>query len=93
MIEVQGNRWVVAAPMTLDQARLLLAAGEALLQPGAWTVDLSRVEEADSSALAVMLGWLRAADLARSTLVFTEIPAGVKALAELYGLTDLLPQA
>ena len=55
--------------------------------------DFSEVTEADSSALAVMLGWLRAASLSRSTVKFAQIPKGVVSLAELYGVTELLPLA
>jgi phospholipid transport system transporter-binding protein len=51
------------------------------------------VSEADSSAVAVMLGWLRAADAASARVRFAHIPAGVRSLAELYGVTDLLPLA
>lgn len=76
----------------MDNAPALLAQGVACLQPGEMVVDLSAVGEADSSALAVMLGWLRAAETARSTLRFVGIPEGVSSLARLYGVADLLPQ-
>ena len=93
MIERQAGRLVVTAPLTLANARGLLEAGRAALQPGEQVFDFSQVGEADSSAVAVMLGWLRAADTTRSTVRFAHIPAGVRSLAELYGVTDLLPLA
>jgi phospholipid transport system transporter-binding protein len=93
MIEREGARLVVAAPMVMANGRALLAAGCAALQPGEQVFDLARVGEADSSALAVMLGWVRAAELSRSTLRFAGIPAGVSSLAELYGVAELLPRA
>ena len=93
MIERQAGRLVVTAPLTLANARGLLEAGRAALQPGEQVFDFSLVGEADSSAVAVMLGWLRAADATRSTVRFAHIPAGVRSLAELYGVTDLLPLA
>lgn len=93
MIERQAGRLVVTAPLTLANARGLLEAGRAALQPGEQVFDFSRVGEADSSAVAVMLGWLRAADATRSTVRFAHIPAGVRSLAELYGVSDLLPLA
>ena len=49
------------------------------------------VNEANSPALAVMIGWLRAAESMRSTVKFANIPPGVRSLAELYGVTELLP--
>lgn len=93
MIERQAERLVVMAPLIMDNARNLLAAGCAALQPGEQIFDLAQVGEADSSALAVMLGWLRAASLSRSTIKFANIPTGVRSLAELYGVAELLPLA
>ena len=93
MIERDGSRLYVSVPMTLANATALLEAGRAGLQGGEQWIDLSRVTTVDSSALAVMLGWLRAAPGLRSTLRFAHIPAAVTALAELYGVAELLPRA
>ena len=93
MIETAPGRLIVTAPLVMDNARKLLDAGCAALQAGEQVIDLSRVTEADSSALAVMLGWLRAAESLRSTVKFANIPAGVRSLAELYGVAELLPLA
>jgi phospholipid transport system transporter-binding protein len=93
MIEREAGRLVVKVPLVITNARGLLDAGRSALQPGEQVIDFSEVGEADSSALAVMLGWLRAAGPARSTVKFAHIPPGVVALAELYGITDLLPLA
>lgn len=91
MIEREGLRLNVKVPIVMANARGLLEAGRAALQPGEQIFDFSAVTEADSSALAVMLGWLRAAALSRSTVKFAHIPVGVRSLAELYGVTELLP--
>lgn len=93
MIEREAGRLVVKAPLVMTNARGLLEAGRSALQPGEQVFDFSEVTEADSSAIAVMLGWLRAASLSRSTVKFAHIPAGVRSLAELYGVTELLPLA
>lgn len=93
MIERQDDSLVVTHPLVMDNARTLLEAGCAAMRPGVQIFDLSQVVEADSSAVAVMLGWLRAAESLRSTVKFAHIPAGVRSLAELYGLSDLLPLA
>jgi phospholipid transport system transporter-binding protein len=93
MIEREAGRLVVKVPLVMSNARGLLDAGRSALQPGEQIFDFSEVSEADSSALAVMLGWLRAAVPARSTVKFAHIPPGVASLAELYGITDLLPLA
>jgi phospholipid transport system transporter-binding protein len=93
MIEREGGRLVVKVPLVMANARGLLDAGRSALQPGEQIFDFSEVSEADSSAIAVMLGWLRSAELSRSTVTFAHIPAGVGSLAELYGVTELLPLA
>ena len=91
MIEREGARLIVKVPLVMANASGLLQAGRSALQPGEQVFDFSAVTEADSSALAVMLGWLRSAALSRSTVKFAHIPAGVRSLAELYGVTELLP--
>ena len=93
MIERKAGRLLVKAPLTMANARGLLEAGRSALLAGEQVFDFSEVTEADSSALAVMLGWLRAASQTQSTIKFAHIPTGVRALAELYGVTDLLPLA
>jgi phospholipid transport system transporter-binding protein len=93
MIERQDGCLLVTAPLIMANARGLLDAGRSALQAGEVIFDFSRVEEADSSAIAVMLGWLRAADAAGAHIKYAHIPVGVRSLAELYGVTDLLPLA
>ena len=91
MIEREGGRLVVKVPLLMANARGLLEAGRSVLQQGEQIFDFSAVSEADSSAIAVMLGWLRAAEQTRSTIKFAHIPVGVSSLAELYGVSELLP--
>jgi len=93
MIEREAGRLVVKVPLVMANARGLLDAGRAALQAGEQLIDFSEVTEADSSAIAVMLGWLRGAAASQSSLKFAHVPAGVLSLAELYGLTELLPLA
>ena len=93
MIEREAQRLVVKVPMVMANARGLLDAGRSALQPGEQIFDLKQVGDADSSAIAVMLGWLRVASRSRSTVKFAHIPAGVRSLAELYSVTELLPLA
>lgn len=93
MIVREDGRLLIQVPMVIANARGLLEAGRSALQPGSVLFDFSAVAEADSSAIAVMLGWLRAADASQSEIRFAHIPVGVRSLAELYGVIDLLPLA
>lgn len=92
MIEPCESGFRVVSSMTISQARALLAAGEKQLAGarGELRIDLSAVTEADSAALAVMLGWIRAA-ADRSMLRFIGVPPAVAALADMYGVAELLP--
>ncbi|WP_306606117.1 lipid asymmetry maintenance protein MlaB [Azonexus sp.] len=93
MISQSAGRLNIGCAMVMENARALLDSGRSLMAPGEVVFDLSSVEEADSSAVAVMLGWLRHAVLLRSTVCFVGVPAGVLSLAKLYGVAELLPQA
>ncbi len=91
MIERTAGHLRVSVPMVMANARGLLDAGRSAFKGTAETVDFSAVTEADSSALAVMLGWLRAAQLQGIQLSFTNAPTGLRSLADLYGISELLP--
>ncbi len=93
MIERHADRLMVTASLVMDNARGLLQAGCEALHSGDQVLDFSRVAAADSSALAVMLGWMRAAASSQSSIKFANVPRGVLSLAELYGIADLLPLA
>lgn len=93
MIERRNGHLCVTAPMVMANARGLLEAGRSALRETAETIDLGAVGEADSSALAVMLAWLRTAEARGARLNYANLPEGVRALAELHGVADLLPLA
>jgi phospholipid transport system transporter-binding protein len=63
------------------------------LQGGAdgLVVDLAQVEAVDSSAVSLMLSWLRAAQRQNVKLSFVNTPENLLSLAKLYGVADSLP--
>lgn len=91
MIEKRVGRLAVTVPLVMANARGLLDAGRGFLQPGEVLFDLGAVVEADSSAIAFMLGLIRAAAPVGASVKFANAPAGVRSLAELYGVAELLP--
>lgn len=93
MISRSAGHLNVDCAMVMANAKALLDSGRSMMAPGEVVFDLSSVEEADSSAVAVMLGWLRHGATLRSTISFVGIPVGVLSLAKLYGVAELLPQA
>ena len=91
MIRREGERLVVSGSLTLANVASVLAEGKAAIIEGARTVDLADVGELDSSALALLLAWLREARRRNLSLMFANLPQGLTTIARLYGVADLLP--
>jgi phospholipid transport system transporter-binding protein len=86
-----GEVSVISGNMTMDNAAALLAQGTAALAKGITRFDLSAVAHIDSSGLAVLFAWLRAARVAGKTLSIDNPPHSLRSLAGVYGVTELLP--
>jgi len=88
-----GERIVLTGPVTLANVAALLEEGRRHLAEGAGTVDLAGVTELDSSALALLLAWLREARAGGRAVAFANLPESLQTIARLYGVQDLLPAA
>ncbi len=77
--------------LTLAEVGRHLDEGRNRLGKGDLTVDLQGVTEADSAALALLLDWCRTARRTGNKLVVAGLPTGMTSLADLYGVSDLLP--
>jgi phospholipid transport system transporter-binding protein len=91
LTQAADGRLAVSGDMTLETARALLAEGLAALAQGEVTFDLATVDEIDSSGLAVLFGWLRAASAQGKSLRIANPPRNLLSLAEVYGVGELLP--
>ena len=91
MIRREGERMLVSGPLTLASVTAVLREGNAAIGQGVRTVDLGGVGELDSSALALLLAWLREAKRRNTGLVFDNLPQGLTTIARLYGVAELLP--
>jgi phospholipid transport system transporter-binding protein len=90
MIEVNGEVLSVTVPMTLGNATALEEKGLALLPASSGVVELQGVSELDSSALAVIFSWQRAAKAAGREVRIAHAPASLLSLAALYDVADQL---
>ncbi|MBV8208688.1 MAG: STAS domain-containing protein [Burkholderiaceae bacterium] len=72
-------------------ATALLQRGEAAIREGDSHFDLSNVQRCDSSAVALLLAWERAARERGVRLEFAGVPASLRSLAKLYGVDVLIP--
>lgn len=87
------SRFETAATLTHDSAQSALGAGIARIDAGATGVDFAPLKQFDSSALAVLLAWQRAARKRGSTLDVVNMPVGLASLAKAYGIDGLLGQS
>jgi phospholipid transport system transporter-binding protein len=58
--------------------------------PERLVIDFAAITDIDSSAVALLLEWRRIALARAKTLEFVNLPANLLALAELYGVADLI---
>ena len=79
-----------ADSLTLADARAVLGAGLQAIAGGQTEIDLARVATVDSSAVATLLAWKRAAAARNASLALRNAPASLRSLAQLYGVAELL---
>jgi len=92
MIRREADRIVLEGPVTLDSVPALLEQGLGLIDRDEVRIDLAGVTAADSSAVALLLEWMRAARRAGRRIVYLNLGNSLESLVALYGVTDLLPQ-
>lgn len=73
--------------------RTVAAALDRALPTGDWVLDLSAIGTADSAALALLLEWQRRTREQGASFSVRGLPAGLRSLADLYGLDEILPVA
>ncbi|HEF5786779.1 anti-anti-sigma factor [Burkholderia multivorans] len=76
--------------LTVASAKTALAAGLAHVAAGAAAVDCASLAQFDSSALAVLLAWQRAAKARGATLDILHLPPKLASLARAYGVDALI---
>ncbi|AOJ08615.1 anti-anti-sigma factor [Burkholderia sp. ABCPW 14] len=84
------SRFDSGATLTHASATAALAEGLARIDAGATAVDCGALAQFDSSALAVLLAWQRAARARGVTLDILNLPPKLASLAQAYGIDTLL---
>ncbi|MBB3003691.1 MULTISPECIES: STAS domain-containing protein [Paraburkholderia] len=85
-----SERFATGATLTHESAKAALSAGLAQIASGATAVDCAPLTQFDSSALAVLLAWQRAASQRGAILNVVNLPAALASLARAYGVDSLL---
>ena len=91
MMRRQGDRLFLSGPVTLANVAEVLRQGCDELRAGVRTIDLGEVTDLDSSLLAALFAWIRAAKSNDAEVVFANLPEGLMTVARLYGVAELLP--
>jgi phospholipid transport system transporter-binding protein len=90
MITADGDRYRVEGPVTMTNVTATLAESERVFNRPRLVIDLAGVSEVDSAAVSLLLEWRRKAAAQARQLEFVNLPANLKSLAELYGVSELL---
>jgi phospholipid transport system transporter-binding protein len=88
-----GDRWLLAGALNVDTAASVLESSRKAALPKTGKVDLAGLGQVDSAAVAVLLAWQRRAAVEGVALAFSGAPASLAALAELYGVAELVGRA
>ncbi len=88
-MSLDTSRFATGATLTHASAKSALAAGLARIEAGATAVDCAQLTQFDSSALAVLLAWHRAAQARGSALEIVNVPGALASLAQVYGIDTL----
>jgi phospholipid transport system transporter-binding protein len=87
VLRLEGNLSYETIPGVLAQTAQFAARTDL---PPTIRIDFSNVTGVDSAAVALLLEWRRMALSGGKTLVFENLPANLLALAQLYGVAELI---
>jgi phospholipid transport system transporter-binding protein len=90
VLKIQGELSFETIPAVLAETTEFAARPDL---PERITIDFGAITGVDSSAVALLLEWRRVAVKRGKTLEFANLPANLLALAELYGVADLIQPA
>ena len=81
---------MLQGPVTMANVTQVLAESARVFEGSEVVVDLSGVTEVDSAAVSLLLEWRRAAAAASRRIEYTNVPANLRSLADLYGVAGLI---
>jgi phospholipid transport system transporter-binding protein len=92
-IEFSDGRVRVSGPLTLTTVEPILRDASRRLDAPEISVDLSAVTDADSSAVGLLLAWVRAGAASGHRVRFENLPPNLKSLISLYDVGEFIPGA
>lgn len=92
-IYLDGSKIAVRGSITFSNVVELTQQGIGLIDSHCQVVDLNEVTEVDSSAVSMLLEWLRVAKMRKLDLHFVNLPENLNSLLKLYGLSGIILSA
>ena len=89
-IYLDGSKIAVRGSITFSNVVELTQQGIGLIDSHCQVVDLNEVTEVDSSAVSMLLEWLRVAKMRKLDLHFVNLPENLNSLLKLYGLSGII---
>ena len=89
----EGDRVIVDGAVTVDNVVALTLKGIALFEGQSLTIDLGKVTEVDSTAISMLLEWLRKMQHNSDSLRIVNMPQNLISLIQLYGVAEMIPLA
>jgi len=93
MIRREGDVYRVEGPVTIENVRGVIEEGRRVFSGEDLRVDLGGLENVDSSALSMLLEWMRDAAASGRRVRYLNVPENLASLARVYGVLDHLPLA
>ena len=90
MVLSEGDRLGVRGSITIHNVVAVVEQGVALFDQGGKTIDLSQLQDVDSSAVSMLLEWQREAASRNHGITFVNVPEKLKSLLRLYNLFELV---
>ena len=89
-IELENNIWMLKGPITFDKIPTLIKLINNYQWKNSMIVDLSRVEDVDTSLLGILFEWKRQAKKNGYFLNIKSPPENLIKLAKLYGVEEFI---
>lgn len=90
-IRLEGACLFVSGPVTYDNVVEVTRAGEAVIEADDMLIDLAGVTRVDSSAVSMLLEWMRTTQTYGLRIKFINLPSNLADLIELYDVGGLIP--
>jgi phospholipid transport system transporter-binding protein len=84
------NRWALSGDVVISTVSAMLTASKSLALSADTIIDFAQVTDIDTSTISLILEWKRRAQRENQGIKLANLPANLKSLTQLYGVTELI---